>query len=130
MQNVGTHLYEIESVGSCVEPGVSLLTVRHLSTDHLTLPTHHLTLHLLLCIHGHTYMYMYMATLPVTPAQLKRPGIGRNTSCALGNCSTSVCSLGSCGFVDILTYIVCMAHAIIQSKCSSSEQNVEGSSPT
>ena len=28
-------------------------------------------------------------TLPVTPAQLKRPGIGRNASCALCDCSTS-----------------------------------------
>ena len=28
-------------------------------------------------------------TLPVTPAQLKRPGIGRNASCALSDCSTS-----------------------------------------
>ena len=28
-------------------------------------------------------------TLLVTPAQLKRPGIGRNASCALGDCSTS-----------------------------------------
>ena len=28
-------------------------------------------------------------TLPVTPVQLKRPGIGRNASCALGDCSTS-----------------------------------------
>ena len=28
-------------------------------------------------------------TLPVTPAQLMRPGIGRNASCALGDCLTS-----------------------------------------
>ena len=29
-----------------------------------------------------------MPTLPVTPAQLMRPGIGRNASCALGDCLT------------------------------------------
>ena len=28
-------------------------------------------------------------TLPVTPAQLMRPGIGRNASCAVGDCLTS-----------------------------------------
>ena len=28
-------------------------------------------------------------TLPVTPVQLMRPGIGQNTSCALGDCLTS-----------------------------------------
>ena len=28
-------------------------------------------------------------TLPVTPAQLMRPGIGRNASCALGDCLTA-----------------------------------------
>ena len=47
-------------------------------------------------------------TLPVTPAQLKRPGIGRNASCALGDCSTSRpegCSQSrKLWFVDILMH--------------------------
>ena len=43
---------------------------------------HHIT------VYTHTHMSIYIH-VHVTPAQLKRPGIGRNTSCALGDCSTS-----------------------------------------
>ena len=63
-----------------------------------------------LCV---TYMCMHKTpTLPVTPAQLMRPGIGRNASCALGDCLTSI-GLRGCSqprelwFFDILMYSVC-----------------------
>ena len=34
-------------------------------------------------------MYMYVHTSMLYKAQLMRPGIGRNASCALGDCLTS-----------------------------------------
>ena len=35
---------------------------------------------------GHVHVHVHV---PVTPAQLMRPGIGRNASCASGDCLTS-----------------------------------------
>ena len=54
IHNMWIHHYleEVESVRGLVEPGVSLLRLHHLRTHHLTPPTHHLPLHLLLCDGG------------------------------------------------------------------------------
>ena len=52
------------------------------------------------CVHVHDYedlrpaicvarTWCVIPTLPVTPAQLMRPGIDRNASCASGDCLTS-----------------------------------------
>ena len=60
-----------------------------------------------------TYMYV-VPTFLVTPAQLMRPGIGRNTSCALGDCIPCTCRpeevwfLGSFMTACIIAICVCI----------------------
>ena len=56
--------------------------------------------------------------LLVTPAQLTRPGIGRNTSCALSDWLTSSpggCSQRELWFTDILMYLL---HSMALSPCT------------
>ena len=41
----------------------------------------------------HVHVYMCMHVLLVTPAQLMKPGIGRNVSCTLGNFHLGLCDI-------------------------------------